>query len=212
MSSTQSSLEAQANERKARLAQLRNLKRKQQSAAEEDDVPSTASTTQDNPAKPVDAASRYLSGRNYDVVTRGPRLGFDQAPTEGEITVEDRAAAIEAETKQWRETEERADKPVDLFTLQPKKPNWDLKRDLDRKLEILNVRTDNAIAKLVRQRIQEQEKAKNAGKGAEAAGDGVGGDENVGIDGTSLLEGVHLREREEVEEERRDADDDDEMT
>jgi hypothetical protein len=32
-----------------------------------------------------------------------------------------------------------ADEPLDLFKLQPKKPNWDLKRDLDEKLKILTL-------------------------------------------------------------------------
>lgn len=212
MSSTQLSLDAQANERKARLAQLRSLKRKQQPEEGPSSPDRNEQSSSSDQPRPTDAAAHYLSGRNYDIAARGPKLGFDHAPTEGEATVEEQAAVLALETKKWLDEEEKADKPIDLFTLQPKKPNWDLKRDLERRLEILNVRTDNAIARLVRQRIQDQEKSK--AKAAEAAGDDVAGEGRIGIDGTTLVEGVHLREREEAENERRarDDDDDDDMT
>ena len=105
------------------------------------------------------------------------------------------------------EEEERDDKGVDLFKLRPKKPNWDLKRDLAKKLEILNVRTDNAIARMVRERIEGAQKAARAKKisnGATSAGDGG---EELGMEGVALVEGVKLREKEEEEEERRDKED-----
>ena len=38
----------------------------------------------------------------------------------------------------------------DLNALAPKKPNWDLKRDLEKKLEKLERRTQNAISDLIR--------------------------------------------------------------
>ena len=217
MSTSQATLDAQATDRKARLAQLRSLKRKQQP----DETPSagdgstaarpSASSSDD---KDHAAATQYLSGRNYDVATRGPKLGFENAPTEGQATLEQQAAEIASETRQWQAKEDKADKPVDLFTLQPKKPNWDLKRDLTRKLDVLNVRTDNAIARLVRQRIHEQDKAKPDTN--DAAADTVMSDAHTSLDGTTLLEGVHLREREEEEDARRtgavDEEDDEDMT
>jgi coiled-coil domain-containing protein 12 len=198
MSSTQASLDAQANERKARLAKLRSLKRKQSPSR---DLPDGA--PQESPHKEEsteDAAAQYLSGRNYDIATRGPKLGFEHAPTEGKPTVEEQAAVIAAETAKWQAEEEKADKPIDLFTLQPKKPNWDLKRDLERKLEVLNVRTDNAIAKLVRQRIQQQQESKSK---SEATGNGEHPTGEMEVDGATLLEGVRMREREEAEDEQR---------
>jgi coiled-coil domain-containing protein 12 len=44
---------------------------------------------------------------------------------------------------------------VDLVDLAPRKPNWDLKRDLDVKLAKLERRTDLAIAQIIRERLRE---------------------------------------------------------
>ena len=206
MSSKSTSLDAQSNERKARLAQLRSLKRK---AAQDDSV--HGHDGDETSTDMSDTTVRYLSGRNYDPTTRGPKLGFDQAPTEGQVTLEAQAAEIVVDTTRWQaEEEEKADRTVDLFTLQPKKPNWDLKRDLDRKLERLNVRTENAIARLVRQRIQSEPASNPTMKTIESVS--VGGDDGMGpdtvMDGTTLVEGVHLRERQDEEDERREREDD----
>ena len=70
-------------------------------------------------------------------------------------------------------------------------------------MKILDVRTQNAIARLVRERIENAKKeAKQKGKQVETEGDGQG--EEVGIDGNALVEGVHLREREKEEDEKRE--------
>ncbi|KAI9319101.1 mRNA splicing factor [Dichotomocladium elegans] len=50
-----------------------------------------------------------------------------------------------------RETDE-----VDLFNLQPKKPNWDLKRDVQKKLDKLDRKTQRAILELIRKRLAEE--------------------------------------------------------
>lgn len=55
--------------------------------------------------------------------------------------------------------EQEVDAPV---TIVPKKPNWDLKRDLAPKLERLQKRTQHAIAEIVRERIASQTKGVNA--------------------------------------------------
>ena len=205
-------LSAASQDRKARLAQLKSLKRKQPDTYQEADeeAPVPKSPKNDATEKSTDI---YLSGRNYDAETQGPKLGFEAAPSEGKNTLEKKAAELAAETKRQAEEEEKANKPLDLFKLQPKKPNWDLKRDLDRKLEVLNVRTDNAIARMVRERIANQQKAAKAraqgingsGNGA-AAGDGEG--EAVGMEGASLVEAANLREREAAEEAKRDREED----
>lgn len=198
MASSHASLDAAATERKARLAKLKSLKRKHPDGEED---PQTAN------GEPVsttpDVTTTYLSGRNYDPTTRGPKLGFESAPTEDQETLEARAQEISDSTAKQAEEEEKADKPIDLFKLQPKKPNWDLKRDLQRKLDVLNVRTENAIARLVRERIEAAQKTARA----KANGRGLEEGENVGIDGTTLVEGVHVREREEEEDERRERED-----
>ncbi|KAF9887483.1 hypothetical protein FE257_010200 [Aspergillus nanangensis] len=203
MSSNHASLDAAAADRKARLAKLAALKRKQ---PEPDSLPESGTQDDqmtDDPAI-ADVSSRYLSGRNYDAETRGPKLGFDQTPTDGQITIEQQAAEIAKATADQAQKDEEADQPIDLFKLQPKKPNWDLKRDLDAKMETLNVRTQNAIAKLVRQRIESAQQAAKA-KGLAPKGDKEG--EGVGIEGEMLVEGIHVREREE-EGERREMDGD----
>ncbi|KAL6236432.1 hypothetical protein BDW75DRAFT_206776 [Aspergillus navahoensis] len=194
MASNHASLDAAATDRKARLAKLAALKRKQPEpentgeAVEQDEEP-----RDDVP----DVTKKYLSGRNYDAETRGAKLGFDQAPTDGQITLESQAKEIAKQVAEQAKKDEDADQPIDLFKLQPKKPNWDLKRDLDEKLKILNARTQNAIAKLVRQRIEEAQRAAKV-KGPGANGDKQG--EEVGIEGEMLVEGIHVREREKTDE------------
>ena len=202
MASAHSSLDAATIERKARLAKLKSLKRKQPG----NDPESTPETPLEEETPTV--TTTYLSGRNYDPSTRGPKLGFENAPSEDQETLERRAQEIvETTTKQAKE-DEAAEKPIDLFKLQPKKPNWDLKRDVQRKLERLNVRTENAIARLVRERIEAQRK-KQLGENGDISVNGTGA-EAVGLKGEELVEGVHVREREEVEEERREREEEEE--
>lgn len=78
---------------------------------------------------------------------------------------------------------------VDLFSLQPKRPNWDLKRDVEKKLERLKPKTDAAIARLVRNRLLAERKKE--GKGEDV--------DEVGTEG-DLAQMVEMREREEREE------------
>merc|ERR1712137_376121 len=42
----------------------------------------------------------------------------------------------------------------DVLNLAPKKANWDLKRDLSTKMETLDKRTQNALAKLARENMK----------------------------------------------------------
>jgi coiled-coil domain-containing protein 12 len=177
--STTNSLAAAAQDRQARLAQLRSLKRKQPS-------PDTAEEKLPTDDAREDVAAKYLSGRNFDLETRTAKLGFEHAPDAGTQTLEKQAAAV-SERVLAEAAKDDGEQPLDLFKLQPKKPNWDLKRDLQQRMEVLDVRTDNAIARLVRERIAAQKK--EGGEGL------VGGD---------MLEAVHAREREEKEDERRE--------
>ncbi|KUJ15624.1 uncharacterized protein LY89DRAFT_89697 [Mollisia scopiformis] len=205
MSTTHATLGAAADERKARLAKLKSLKRKQPG----DDVTEAHEPTRSPtpPAEP-DVAKLHLSGRNYDPEAKGPKLGFEAPPTQTvEKTLEQQAKQVEEDIRRKAEEEEQDDKGVDLFKLQPKKPNWDLKRDLDKKLEILNVRTENAIARMVRERIEGAQKAAKS-KSRHGAASASGEGEELGMEGVALVEGVKLREREEVEDERREREDD----
>lgn len=195
MSSNHASLDAAATERKARLAKLAALKRKQP----EPETEVETAKQEDEPRNELsDVTKKYLSGRNYDAETRGVKLGFDQTPIDGQITLESQAEEIAKEIAEQAKKDEDAEQPIDLFKLQPKKPNWDLKRDLDEKMKVLNVRTQNAIAKLVKQRIEDTQRTAKA-KGTGANGNSHG--EEVGIEGDMLVEGIHVREQEEDEDE-----------
>lgn len=194
--SSQHTLSAASEDRKSRLAALRGLKRKQP-----DDQPQTEQPPSETAE--TDVTRPHLSGRNYDPETRGPKLGFDQAPNEnlGKPTLEEQAAEVEDKVRQQAVEEAQDDKGLDLFKLQPKKPNWDLKRNLESKLEILNVRTDNAIARLVRERITGAQKAASSDA---AAGRSESDGDAAGVDGIALVEGLRVRAQEEEEEERRE--------
>jgi coiled-coil domain-containing protein 12 len=206
--SSHEKLSAASNDRKARLAQLKSLKRKQPSADDDDAAAdsttnsiaaSTAltTTTQDDDAPSV--TTTYLSGRNFDAATRNVKLGFDAPPTgDSTQTLEYKAAQLALATKAAQEAE-RADAPLDLFKLQPKKPNWDLKRDLEAKMKPLDVATDNAIARLVRERVAAQREMRGT---AEVEGDGVG------MEGVELVEAMHLKEAQDERDRRREDEED----
>jgi coiled-coil domain-containing protein 12 len=199
MSSSHTALSAAADDRKARLAKLKSLKRKQP----EGEIAAPESQRSPSPPAKQEVATIHLSGRNYDAETRGPKLGFEAPPTLGleKPTLEEQAAEVEEGLKKTALEEAQDDKGVDLFKLQPKKPNWDLKRNLEHKMEILNTRTDNAIAKLVRERVLgAQEASRKSGQSAAGNADGDG----AGMDGVALVEGLRVREKEEEEEERRE--------
>jgi coiled-coil domain-containing protein 12 len=212
--STHEKLSAAANDRKSRLAQLKSLKRKQEQIS---DAPEEAANspsaqlqtetsqalTRTEEAEELSVATTYLSGRNYDPTTRNVKLGFDNLPiADPTDTLEYKAQQLALETKAQQDAEKAEDKGLDLFKLQPKKPNWDLKRDLEQKMKGLNVQTENAIAKLVRERVEAQ-KRERIGKGGEKEG------EEVGMEGTELVEAMHLKEQEEERERQRDEEDED---
>jgi coiled-coil domain-containing protein 12 len=161
---THEKLSAAANDRKARLAQLKSLKRKQapDNDASEDGPSQPASTalTRTEPSEDEPSiTSTYLSGRNFDSTTRNVKLGFEATPIgDPTKTLEYKAEQLALESRKEQEAERIEDKPLDLFKLQPKKPNWDLKRDLEAKLKPLDVQTENAIARLVRERVEAQKK------------------------------------------------------
>ncbi|KAK5093091.1 hypothetical protein LTR70_002052 [Exophiala xenobiotica] len=201
MSNGHTTLDAAATERKARLAKLASLKRKRPGpgtlAAEDNDANAAIEDRESS-------TDRYISGRNFDISTKGPKLGFEQQPTADQETVEEKADRIAAAAAvQAAKDEVEAEKGIDLFKLQPKKANWDLKRDLAERTKALDVRTQNAIAKLVRERIQ---KAKEEAQKQPSTAKSEEGEE-LGVEGNTLVEAVHLREKEDEEDRRRQEDD-----
>lgn len=47
-----------------------------------------------------------------------------------------------------------------LSQVAPRRPNWDLKRDVERKITILSRRTDKAIVQLIREKIEQSKTTK----------------------------------------------------
>ncbi|KIW05088.1 hypothetical protein, variant 2 [Verruconis gallopava] len=204
--SSAGTLEAAAQDRKARLAQLRGLKRKA-SELQENTSSQPQSTKSDDSKSSVTAT--YLSGRNYDPETRGPRLGFEFSPDADKDTIEARAAALQLKQKEQAAKEEQEkDAPIDLFKLQPKKPNWDLKRDFKERISMLDFRTKNAIARLVRERLQ-SEREKLVIEGTVTADGDVAA---ISLEGGELLEAVRVREQQDEKERRREREEDAELT
>jgi coiled-coil domain-containing protein 12 len=46
---------------------------------------------------------------------------------------------------------------IDITNLAPRKPDWDLKRDVAKKLQRLERRTQKAIAELIRERLKDEQ-------------------------------------------------------
>lgn len=212
--SSHETLSAAANDRKSRLAQLKSLKRKQEQISDAPEVAEAPSAkdqgetsqalTRTEDTAETSVVTTYLSGRNYDATTRNVKLGFDNLPiSDPTNTLEYKAEQLALETKAQQEAEKAEDKGLDLFKLQPKKPNWDLKRDLDQKMKGLHVQTDNAIAKLVRERVE----AQKAIRQKQPRDDGTG--DEVGMEGAELVEAMHLKEQEEERERKREAEEED---
>ncbi|XP_053947157.1 coiled-coil domain-containing protein 12 [Anastrepha ludens] len=71
---------------------------------------------------------------------------------------------------------------IDIANLAPRKPDWDLKRDVSKKLERLERRTQKAIAELIRERLKtnqsDQEIFQVVNVGTAHAGDPVAGDDD----------------------------------
>jgi coiled-coil domain-containing protein 12 len=212
--SSHEALSAAANDRKTRLAQLKSLKRKQAPTTDEADNESSIqaenstalTTTDDSDSNTV--TKTYLSGRNFDPETRNVKLGFENQPiSDPTSTLEYKAQQLALETKAQQDAEKAEDKGLDLFKLQPKKPNWDLKRDLEQKTKPLDVQTENAIARMVRERIEGQKAIKEKEVPSKGANEGDG--EEVGMEGSELVEAMHLKEQEEERERKRDEEDED---
>ncbi|KAF2635093.1 hypothetical protein P280DRAFT_198913 [Massarina eburnea CBS 473.64] len=208
--SSHEKLSAAANDRKARLAQLKSLKRKQAPDSDSGDTEAPVATTTSTALTTAEPSitTTYLSGRNFDPETRNVKLGFDNTPVADPTkTLEYQAEQLAIASKEAQEAEKKDDKGLDLFKLQPKRPNWDLKRDLEEKCKGLEVQTENAIARLVRERVEGMKREKMKVEGRNGGGGASGEGETVGMEGSELVEAMHLKEREEEEDRRRDTED-----
>ncbi|TNY21614.1 cwf18 pre-mRNA splicing factor-domain-containing protein [Rhodotorula diobovata] len=136
------SLQEAAEARKAKLAALKKRKAAALSGSESQDQGTAADEANDTEA---------FKFRNYDPETGKARK---HARTDEADTVEKQVEGL-ADQAIAQDEAHRAQE-LDLTNIQPKKPNWDLKRDLDRKLSKLRPKTDMAISQLIRKRLQAQ--------------------------------------------------------
>jgi len=152
------SLAEEAEARKARLAALRARK---------------AGHTVDG----LSGAIGILSLRNFDPETR--TLRKHTAADSQEETLEKNVQGLAQRVLAADEARRAAE--LDLLNIAPKRANWDLKRDLEKKLQPLERKTKESIYALVRERLgAEKDGAKDissALKAREAADDAPSSEE-----------------------------------
>ncbi|KAI0647531.1 mRNA splicing factor [Trametes meyenii] len=95
-----------------------------------------------------------IKHRSFDPATRTLKKHAPDEDVQMEDTVEHQIEGL-AE-KIIAEDAERRAQDLDLFNIAPKRPNWDLKRELDKKLSKLERKTQEAIHTLIRQRLAAQ--------------------------------------------------------
>ncbi|MBW0503080.1 hypothetical protein O181_042795 [Austropuccinia psidii MF-1] len=134
------SLEEQSLSRKQKLNLLAKRKQESETKIEEDDE-----------TNPSSKRSKKLEFRfrNYDPSIHGPKRHDDSNIKD---TVEETVKDVMENVK--REDEIRRAGELELTKIQPKKPNWDLKRDLMKKTSKLDPITQAAFATLIRRRMQ----------------------------------------------------------
>ncbi|XP_077993745.1 coiled-coil domain-containing protein 12-like [Glandiceps talaboti] len=133
-------LQKKALDRKERLKQLR---RKQQGGNEDDDIePPTKKVAEEE----EEGETRQPVFKNYN--PHHERLQESVAEQAKPGKVEDYIKEQLDAAKPEPVVEE-----VDLINLAPRKPDWDLKRDVSKKFEKLERRTQRAIAELIRERL-----------------------------------------------------------
>ncbi|CAD6587431.1 MAG: hypothetical protein TREMPRED_004757 [Tremellales sp. Tagirdzhanova-0007] len=96
--------------------------------------------------------------RNFDPETR--QLRRREAGEGGDDTVEKAVEGLA--DKIIREDEEKRKEELDLFNIQPRRANWDLKRDMTNRMTKVERRTNEAVASIFRQRLQGMRQGQNS--------------------------------------------------
>lgn len=125
----------------------------------------TASATAAELVKPSDAPSVQLAKQLASL--EGPLAALPSAASGAGATSSGAASAAADATV----AEAAAAADPDSITIAPRKPNWDLKRDVAAKLDALNKQTERALAEMVRQKIA----AGGSAAGSAAVGAGAQG-------------------------------------
>ncbi|KAJ3222053.1 Coiled-coil domain-containing protein 12 [Clydaea vesicula] len=153
-----SSLQNEVAERKKRLAEWK--KRKQEGTSNKKQKTSTNGNTQTK-----DTFIDVINFRNYTPsdkrdVDQDDYKGLQNSTKEAKKTndIIEEVGAIEKQVKEFendaKKAEESRIKELDLYNLAPKKADFDLKRDLDKKLEKLEKKTKSSITQLIRERLK----------------------------------------------------------
>ncbi|KAJ3035147.1 Coiled-coil domain-containing protein 12 [Rhizoclosmatium hyalinum] len=135
-------------DRKARLAELRKLKE----TAEDPKANNVQNVAKDEDKK--------ISFRNYDPLTEHVKSLKDSkegaAPAAAPAkTLETEMKQIEKDAKELLEKQVTTSETVEIASLAPRKPGFDLARDLERRMEKLEKRTNYAIAENIRKRFKD---------------------------------------------------------
>ncbi|KAH9928533.1 mRNA splicing factor [Epithele typhae] len=101
-----------------------------------------------------ETSESVIQHRSFDPETRTLKKRIPGEDVEMEDTVEHQVDGM-AERIIAEDAERRA-QDLDLFNIAPKRPNWDLKRELDKKLSKLERKTQESIHTLIRQRLAAQ--------------------------------------------------------
>lgn len=150
-----STLEDQAAERKARLAALRN-KRKQ---------PEDVSTEVINKKPTIEKTEFELKSRNFNLETREEIKGFEKPPT----TLDENSETVEALTQKiqddilskFEKLANEINNEININKIKPKSIGWDMKRDIQEDLDLLEDKTDIVIKNIVKEKIKKLREENN---------------------------------------------------
>lgn len=142
-------MEEEAQKRKERLAALRKRKQDSENGRSPNESEKYVCIVAVKLIRVAHSQERNLQFRSYTPKDEDLRKHSNIA------TPDDIGETVESETKNLTKealakAAEAEKEEVDLLDLQPKKPNWDLKRDVEKKLEKLDRRTQRAVLELIR--------------------------------------------------------------
>ncbi|GAV09230.1 hypothetical protein RvY_18804 [Ramazzottius varieornatus] len=138
------SMEVEAQRRRERLKAMRGSQQSTQPPTE----PGEDGQMEDQPAEPTLPKPKF---RSY--IPKTEELKESVIPKPVPLDVESMV-----KDKLGDATGDALPEDVELTNLAPRKPDWDLKRDVAKSLERLEKRTQRAVAELIRERLEEQKK------------------------------------------------------
>lgn len=141
------SLEEEALKRRERLKAMR---KKSGLPADDQDASSRGEKRLHEDSGKSSEPIKVIKFRNY--VPKDDTLKEQKIPDAKPLSVEK-----EVEEHLEKAKAENVVEEVDLTNLAPRKPDWDLKRDVAKKLEKLEKRTQRAIVEIIRERLQQGE-------------------------------------------------------